>query len=222
MVFGESSGVKGAILRRKGFTLVELLVVIVLILILAGLVYSVASSAIRRGHSAVCAQQLRQIGVATQLYCEDHDGFVPPYAFHGYTDRLGGVVPEGGVELKAALGLYGAVDSQFYCPLDRHAGTMAQKGDDYVDNRHSSYLYSMVRGVFGHVGVDWVSFRISSVPDVSRSKHLFDSVLQPGSKAVGYGHGRMVNVLYYDGHVVSEDIHGWFCHFPGQNAECPL
>lgn len=131
----------------------------------------------------------------------------------------GGVVKANGRALRNALGQYGVVESQFFCPLDYLAGKKAEEGP--LDNRESSYEYSGSRNKFADTSVDWVSFRISSVPFPSRTKNLFDSGYQPGFEEKTTGHENMRNVLYYDGHVVAEDVTGPFCHWPGQNEECP-
>jgi prepilin-type processing-associated H-X9-DG protein/prepilin-type N-terminal cleavage/methylation domain-containing protein len=59
------------------FTLVELLVVIAIIGVLAGLVMPALGKARARGQSARCANNLRQWGLALQMYVDDHDGFIP-------------------------------------------------------------------------------------------------------------------------------------------------
>jgi len=56
-----------------GFSLVELLVVIAVIAILASLLLPVLSAAKRRAHDAVCSGNLRQLGLAGQMYWSDND-----------------------------------------------------------------------------------------------------------------------------------------------------
>ena len=57
--------------KRSGFTLVELLFVIVIIAILAGLLMPATGGARQQANSIVCAQNLRNIGVACQAYLQD-------------------------------------------------------------------------------------------------------------------------------------------------------
>ena len=57
--------------RNAGFTLIELLVVIAIIAILASLLLPALSRAKRAGQSARCKSNLRQIGIALNLYLTD-------------------------------------------------------------------------------------------------------------------------------------------------------
>ena len=60
--------------RESGFTLVELLVVIGIIAVMAGLLLPSLSSARRRATGIACISNQRQIGLAAQLYMSDHGG----------------------------------------------------------------------------------------------------------------------------------------------------
>ncbi len=63
-------------MRKNGFTLIELLVVIVIITILASVAYPVFISVQERARAAQDMSNLRQIGLATQMYMNDNDGTI--------------------------------------------------------------------------------------------------------------------------------------------------
>lgn len=65
--------------QRRGFTLTELLVVILIIAVLAAISIPVFSSMRARAHDSGCAGNLRQLGAAAMLYVADNGaGELPP------------------------------------------------------------------------------------------------------------------------------------------------
>jgi prepilin-type N-terminal cleavage/methylation domain-containing protein/prepilin-type processing-associated H-X9-DG protein len=78
------------------FTLIELLVVIAIISVLAALLLPTLSSAKARAFRAVCANDLRQLSIATQLYWNDNGGRCFRYSY-GTTNPMTGEVGTNGV-----------------------------------------------------------------------------------------------------------------------------
>ena len=93
---------------KPGFTLIELLVVITIIAILASLLLPALSSAQRRARSTHCVGNLRQLGIALNLYVQDERFF--PLATGG--DGLGAWQKA----LRPAAG-----EQIFYCPQSKTA-----------------------------------------------------------------------------------------------------
>src|SRR5690349_10891085 len=65
---------------RSGFTLVELLVVIGIIAVLIGILLPTLNRAREQSRSAVCMNNLRQLGIAYMMYANDNNGWLPASA----------------------------------------------------------------------------------------------------------------------------------------------
>lgn len=63
--------------HQRGFTLVELLVVLAIIVLLASLLLPALSRAKEEGRRAKCISNLRQIGLAGRLFVNDHESKYP-------------------------------------------------------------------------------------------------------------------------------------------------
>lgn len=74
------------------FTLIELLVVIAIIALLAAILFPVFARAREQGRKAACLSNLRQIGIAMNLYTADYDSSYPntgdPYLWVGQRFRF--------------------------------------------------------------------------------------------------------------------------------------
>jgi prepilin-type N-terminal cleavage/methylation domain-containing protein/prepilin-type processing-associated H-X9-DG protein len=64
--------------RSTGFTLIELLVVIAIIAILAAILFPVFALVRDTARQASCTSNLKQIGIAVQMYVQDYDETLPP------------------------------------------------------------------------------------------------------------------------------------------------
>ena len=63
--------------RRRAFTLIEILVVVAIIALLAGLLFPVFSRAREEGRKTSCLNNMRQLGIAFQQYASDSRGKYP-------------------------------------------------------------------------------------------------------------------------------------------------
>lgn len=122
--------------KQHGMTLMELLVSIAVIAIFMGMVLPAFARARQQARSVSCVNNLRQIGLAFEMYLLEHDGYYPaaqdpvstsPYYWlwmgRGWRTCLEPYVPRG----EGATGV-------FWCPADPRA----KKQYDAT-----SYAYSM-------------------------------------------------------------------------------
>jgi prepilin-type N-terminal cleavage/methylation domain-containing protein/prepilin-type processing-associated H-X9-DG protein len=130
--------------KRGAFTLVELLVVIGVIGILAGLLLTVLSSAKKRGRQAQCLNNVRQIGLALNLYHGDFDDQFPaPDSVSRY-----GPQPEDWIHWQYGRGVTNSTiapyvsgfnASLFTCPSDEAARRLQAEGQLFREPYRYSY-----------------------------------------------------------------------------------
>jgi len=70
-------------LARSGFSLTEILVVILIIVVLAGVTLIVVSKVRRSASSAVCVTKMRQIGSTLAMYAQENNGRLPTSGSYG-------------------------------------------------------------------------------------------------------------------------------------------
>ena len=104
--------------RSKGFTLIELLVVIAIIAILASLIMPSVSKSMGKAKLTGCANNLRQMGIAAQLFVTD--GQNPPDELNGteFRGNDGGIMwPHEAANPIRRLHPYAAGPEIFFCPM---------------------------------------------------------------------------------------------------------
>ena len=115
--------------RRRGFTLVELLVVIAVIAILAALVLPAFNRGKEAARSTSCLNNLHQIGIGLQLYVSDNGNRLPTLFDWSGREPPGANIPHINRVLFPNVGS----SNVFRCVSDR-SGVFEQTGSSYSWN----------------------------------------------------------------------------------------
>ncbi len=119
---------------RPAFTLIELLVVIAIVALLIGLLLPALGSARGSARAVVCLSQLREMGIASQLFAEANDGRFPR------STHADGVNIPG--SWMFTLQNYGLSSEIRHCPSDRLRQELARPlsyaTNDYLDQSRFS------------------------------------------------------------------------------------
>ncbi|MBS0162614.1 MAG: prepilin-type N-terminal cleavage/methylation domain-containing protein [Nitrospira sp.] len=134
-------------MRRVGFTLIELLVVIAIIAVLAAILFPVFARAKAAAQKTTCLSNIRQVGLANQLYAGDSDDtYVGDEILDGGETRYWGDLLDKYVRGGAFEGRGEATET---CPSERVA---------FYDYKPWTYSFAVndVREPDGdHVGAAW-------------------------------------------------------------------
>ncbi len=211
---------------RPGFTLVEILVVITIIIVLAGLVVVLLGKMRNSGNKVVSTRNISQMQIASTSFAMDHNGsYVPNYEWDDNGKQINWFVnPEYIKHLKGDGAMYlsnGDFDTSLTLNLLDPTAVNAKKKN--YDDISGSYGYSNnalpTTGTLGKPGGK-KGFRISQVKNPSQTAAFitgtdwnikYDGRFRwDGEQAVegktndakmAYRYGNKALVVYYDGHV---------------------
>lgn len=106
-------------MKRRGFTLIEVLIVIAIIAVLATILFPVFASVRERGRRTSCLSNLRQLGLAISLYSQDADD----------------VYPNGGSPVDLHTGFWQGVYGGDYWPQVKHMPPLQQVMVPYIQSK---------------------------------------------------------------------------------------
>ncbi len=143
--------------KKVGFTLVEMLVVIAIITSLAAIISVVYMRSREKGRQIACLSNLKQLGAALLMYAQDNDGHFPPYRNHpikwpnNWGQEVKGcyISTDGGHIgiifaphlLVSAIDPYLREKGVWFCPSDPYAGTPTFYW--CVFHKYTSYYFNL-------------------------------------------------------------------------------
>lgn len=126
---------------RRGFTLIEMLVALLIVAVLGGIVFSLGGKARSAARAKVCLTNLRDIGVGLESYLADHSYIMPELV--SARDSRDSKDPA----LETVLVDYVSAES-FQCPADDEI--YAKTGSSYFWNNTQNGLPATQLDFFGN------------------------------------------------------------------------
>ncbi len=205
---------------RNSFTLIELLIVVAIIAILAGMLLPALNNARETARAISCANNLKTIGTANSLYSNEYDG----NTFISYCNTSGWrwprlVAPY--LEPSPHLDSAGLPSGQFFsnkfgCPSSAalrkpdsaktykiHELSYGVNFQEYANTGSCKYLMHKM----GKIKYPSALFFMgdTTMYNVASNNASLSAYLSTGESnstpLVAYRHGRMMNALFFDGHV---------------------
>jgi prepilin-type N-terminal cleavage/methylation domain-containing protein len=173
------------------FTLIELLVVIAIIALLAALIFPAFSRAKESGKGAACISNLRQIGIALQVYVQENNNRLPVMRDKSWTTTNDLPSPD-----QVILNQLGNI-RVLLCPSDKWPNgqqkPLPQLGETYFEQTGCSYSWnSLLNGEDAdHLTALGLRFDPHQIP------LMFDKETFHAARGVKKG----VNYLYADSHI---------------------
>lgn len=147
--------------RRNGFTLVELLTVIGILLLLTGLLLPSLRMAREAASRTVCISNLRQVTSAWLQYASDNDGVILPID-NPLSFQVGATQATTQPAVIGGIYSYAPDPRAFHCPLDPRDGQRSYSVNDFLGGSWPALLKH--------------ARRLSDVPNAGRTMLLIEEM----------------------------------------------
>lgn len=214
--------------RRINFTLIELLIVIAIIAILAGILLPALLQAKRKGQSILCLSNQKNIGTAAMMYANDHGGYFVHnsggFKIANHRSCLPRLSPYvGGPDYTTAITLTDRdIPSIFFCPAETRVPVTDRGWEErrynlsyafiYSESAAHGYAFPYGRPFYGSgntrkgaseigVGADtWMYQKTIADLETVNGGNIWRTDAYPGGGITFARHSNQANIIYMDGH----------------------
>jgi prepilin-type N-terminal cleavage/methylation domain-containing protein/prepilin-type processing-associated H-X9-DG protein len=169
-----------------GFSLIEMLITLTLILIMSVMLYGFGSRSHQQTQKRACEKNLQNIYLALDIYGKEHDGALP-----GAADAATSEVP-----LAQLVPHYTVASEDFICPGSKDKAL--PNGESFADRR-ISYAYFMGRKISDANALLMSDRQVDTLPKAAGAPVFSADGKPPGNNHHKYGG----NFLFTDGHTES-------------------
>ena len=198
----------------RGFTIIEVMVVVAIVAIVAAIVFPSFIAAKRAAHISDCGSNMRQLYAGLTLYATDYDDFAPPWSTTKLVGVGGNWIAGEPRKWRDTLAERTRSNEVFWCHLDpnRANGSFVAYGEPAGSHRAQVTSY-MLNPLFtpnlfgspdGTFRLNIVSLHPRWPKELSETVYLSDALWplpDVQENILVSGHERRCNRLYLDGHV---------------------